>query len=355
MRRARAAWLAFAVAIAVAAGGAARSEPARHTVIRLATAAPDGTAWARELRAIGRDVGAATKGAVEVKWFFGGIAGDERQLADRIRRGQLDGAASGGDLCQAISPTMRVVNVRGVFNSRDEASHVMNRFKSTIEAEFLENGFVYVAATGLGPDLVFSRSPIRTLDELRKTRIFHVSIDDRGLLLDNELGFNTVTGSLDEAGRMYEEGKVDGMIVNPSGALAFQWSSLVRYVLSLPIGYSYGCLAVSNRAFERLTLEEQQAFRAAGAKAGARIDEVGRQQDETLLGGVFQKQGIKLTQPADSMRSEFLAAARLARERLGDKLVPGATLQQVLAMLADYRSEHREAELPAPARETPGR
>jgi hypothetical protein len=42
-----------------------------------------------------------------------------------------------------------------------------------------------------------------------------------------------------------------------------------------------------------------------------------------------------------AFRAEFFEAARVAREKLGDQLVPRALLQKVMSMLADYRAEHR--------------
>jgi TRAP-type transport system periplasmic protein len=182
---------------------------------------------------------------------------------------------------------------------------------------------------------------VRTLDELRRTRMWGWDIDEVGLSVHKELGFNTVPMPIADGLRAYEENRIDGFISNPSGAVAFQWFSRTRYMLNMPLSFSWGCLMVASRAFDRLPAEHQSALRAASAKFAQRIEEVGRQQDAALLGGVFERQGLKTVTGVESLRSEFLAAARLARERLGDKLLPAATLQQVLAALADYRSEHR--------------
>jgi TRAP-type C4-dicarboxylate transport system substrate-binding protein len=329
--------LQLALAIALLSVGSAQAEP---ILLKLATAAPDGTLWARELRAFAREVESETRGQVLIKWYWGGIAGDELELDQRIKRGQIDGTASGGALCQEVSPTMRVVGVRGVFNTRDEVSYVLNRLRPTFEEEFKRGGYLYVSAAGLGPDLPFSRRPIQSLDDLRKLKLFHWNIDQRTYLLDRDLGFNLVALRLEEVSAAMEDGRINGFINSPAVTLAFQWLPQVKYVVAMPMGWTWGCLMIASRAFERVTLEQQQIIRSAGAKAGVRLDEVGRQQDDAMLGGVFQKLGIKVLTAPESMRAEFLAAARAARERLGERLVPASALQQVLAMLADYRSEH---------------
>src|SRR3954467_6995726 len=81
---------------------------ADEVTLRMGTMAPDGTAWARELNAFARDVDQRTHGQVRIKWYYGGITGDEPGMGERIRRGQLDGAASGGPLCESLAPSMRV-------------------------------------------------------------------------------------------------------------------------------------------------------------------------------------------------------------------------------------------------------
>ena len=63
----------------------ARAQPAAEpTVLRMAAIAPEGTSWARELKAFARNLERATDGAVRVKWYLGGVAGDEAEEVERI-------------------------------------------------------------------------------------------------------------------------------------------------------------------------------------------------------------------------------------------------------------------------------
>ncbi len=310
--------------------------------LRVATAAPDGTTWAHELKALDRDLQANTKGEVRIKYYWGGIAGDEPDMVGRVERGQVDGIVSGGVVCHKVSPTMRVMTIRGLFHSRDEAAHVMTRLRPNIEAEARENGFEYVGATGLGPDLVFSRHPVRTWEEVTKIKLWSWNVDKQTALFNEALGLNTAPLPIGEALRAYEEGQIDGFIAAPQGAVAFQWFSRARFLLSQPFGFSWGCLLIASKVMNRLPHEYQQALRSAANKAGARIDAAGRQADAELLGGLFEKQGLKPITGSDSLRRDFMSAARAAREKLGEKLVTTPVLQRVLALLADYRAEHSE-------------
>jgi TRAP-type C4-dicarboxylate transport system substrate-binding protein len=317
---------------------AARAEPAH--VLRMAAVAPEGTAWARELKAFARDVESRTKGGVRIKWYLGGIAGDDVQVSDRVRRDQLDGVASGGMLCERIAPTMRALSVLGLFQTRQESAYVMTRMKPELDHEFAQAGFVNLAEAGLGAQVILSRAPVKSLADLRQGKFWIWDLDDvlRGQV--TELGIGTVPAGLDAAARAYDEGRTDGFIAIPSAALAFQWSTQAQYISDLRIAFLSGCLLVVNRAWDQMPLEDQQVVRASAAKLQVRMEELGRGQDEALLGGLFTKQGLRSVPVSDAFRSEFFEAARAAREHLSDKTVPHALIGRISEMLIDFRAEH---------------
>jgi TRAP-type C4-dicarboxylate transport system substrate-binding protein len=319
---------------------AAHAEP---VTLRIATAAPDGTAWAREARALGRDIEMATNGELHLKFYFGSITGDEMATEARIRRGQLDGIASGGMLCMKAAPTMRVLRIVGLFQSREESAYVAGRLRGTLDDELRRAGWINLGELGVGPDVPFSSTPIRTLDDLKRVRFWRWDIDPVYELEMPALGLSTVPGSLESAARSFEDKHIDGFIAIPTAALAFQWSTQVHYVSDLKISYLQGCFLIAARAFDPLPQASKDALRSASAKLVGRLEEIGRVQDEQLLGGLFARQGLQAVPATAALRGQFLEAARRARSQLGDKLVPAELLQKVQAMLADYRAEHRGA------------
>jgi TRAP-type C4-dicarboxylate transport system substrate-binding protein len=314
---------------------------ADSVTLRIATPAPEGTAWAREGHNYAREVETATQGRVKTKYYFGSIAGDEMQTWERVKRGQLDGIASGGMLCMKLAPSMRVLRIVGLFQNRDESAYVSGRLRKTFDEEFRKAGFISLGELGIGPDVIFSREPVRSLAELRQAKFWVWDLDPVVPQQLAAMGLSTVPGPLEEARATYESGRSDGFFAVPTAALAFQWSSQVRYMTDLRTGFLRGCILVANRAHDALSLHDQQVVRSLSAKLMARLEDLGRSQDEALLGGLFAKQGLKTIVPAAAFRSEFFEAARMARTELGEKLVPKELLQKVMGMLADYRAEHR--------------
>jgi len=331
--------VAAVVAVVAALAGAAAADP---IVVRMASVAPEGSAWANLLHDWSRELEAVSGGAVRVKWYFSGITGDELETFDGIRKGHLDGIASGGMVCERLAPSMRIQGLAGVFQSREEAAYVMERLRPTLEQETKRAGFELLIQTGLGPEVLFTRTPVRSMADLRKTKMWRWSADEPGIAMAHELSLRVVPLDLDVAGKAYDDKRIDGFIAIPTAALAFQWSAQARYITDLRLGYLTGCVAVSQSALDRMTAEQQKLFRGLFAKYDELFQEMGRRQDEALLGGLFVKQGLKPIPPSEGFRSEFFEAARAARERAATRFVSRATLDRVLKWLADYRAEHSE-------------
>jgi TRAP-type C4-dicarboxylate transport system substrate-binding protein len=311
----------------------ARAEP---VVLRLATAVPEGTEWARVGKAFARDVEELTRGQVKVKWYLGGIAGNELQMLDRVKRDQLDGVGSGGVVCQRMAPTIRVTRMVGLIHTRAEAELVVTRLKPILDEEFKRNGFVNLWEAGLGTSLIFSRSPVQTMEDLKKARLWTWDIDNAFSGGLRALGIPVVTSSLDDAAHAYDSGTSDGFITMPVAALAFQWSAQTRYLTNLPMGFLSACFLMSNRTFDALPVEHQQAIRQASAKFQARMEEVGRSQDRALVeGGLFKRQGLQIVQASQTFRDAFYSAAKAVRD--ADTSVTTQLKADVESWLNEYR------------------
>jgi TRAP-type C4-dicarboxylate transport system substrate-binding protein len=309
-------------------------------VLRMATIAPDGTAWARELKALGREIETLTDGRVRVRWYWGAIAGDELQVEDRIRRGQLDGAISGGVMCDDAAPSLRVLRLPGLVQSNAESSYLAGRLRSVFDKESLEHGLVNIGESALGPSIVLTRMPVRSMADLRKQRLWIWEHDEMSRDALTSMGLRVVPLPIHEAGKAYDEKRIDGFITPASAALAFQWSTQARYYTELRVHFSTGCLMLSTRVFDAMPVEAQRALRQAAAKVQVRISDTSRTMDEQLLGGLFEKQGLTRVPVSDSFRADFFDSAQSVREKVAARLISRQMLDKVLSLIADYRAEH---------------
>jgi TRAP-type C4-dicarboxylate transport system substrate-binding protein len=326
----------FLLALLILAATAAHAEP---VVLRMATAAPSGTGWAREINEFSQNITSASHGQVLFKWYWGGIAGDELAVLDRIRRGQLDGEG-GSMFCEQLAPSMRVTRILGLYVNREESHFVLNRLRPQLEQEFHQSGFQLIGLGNLGSVYALSRRPVQSFADLKRDKYWVWNLDELVSASLHEMAIPSVRMPPGDARQAYQDGAIDGFWSSPVGALAFQWSSVARYYLNLPIGMLPGCVVVAQRALDPLPHEVQELIRREGARLQFNLEKRTAMDDDNLLGVLFKKQGMKRVEPDARFRAEFFEAAGTARERLGARLVQPALLRQVLSWLADFRGEH---------------
>ena len=316
----------------------ARAEP---VTLRLATVAPDGTSWARELKAFGREISAATHDNVQVKWYMS--AASPATSCSRTRAcSAISSTASCRAACSASGWRRRCAPPAWSTSSTIATRRTTSWGASSPSSisEFAKAGYVDVATAGMGFSVLFSRSPIRTMADVRRLRPWLWSLDDVLKTQLGAMGINVVPLPVESSARAYDEGKVDSFVGLPSAALAFQWSAQARYVMDLRVGYLTGCMLLSRRSWDSLSHDDQQTIESAAAKLQVRIQETTRQMDESLLSGLFAKQGLQALVVPASLQAEFAAAAREAQKRV-EKLAPAGTVERVSAWIAEYRAAHK--------------
>ncbi len=321
--------LSLALAVMLVGTGAARAADP-PPAIRLGTLVPDGTAWARELKAFAREV---EDGAHQrVKLYWGGIAGNEKEMIGRIARGQLDGVA-GATICSELAPSLKVTRLQGLFPNRDEHERLLQQIPN-VDDEFKKAGFINLGVGGLGPSIVFTRRPVTTWAQLKKLRLWRWDLDQVAWQQDRLMGLTVVPMSLDAAEAAFEAGKLDGFAALAASALAFQWQSGAPNILPLELDYLDACLLIRISAWDELSLETQQTLRTAGAKLERRMELVGRDADRAVLSGALTGHGVRALAVPAATRQAFFAAARQTRAAAAAQgHVPVAALQWILQQL----------------------
>jgi TRAP-type C4-dicarboxylate transport system substrate-binding protein len=318
----------------------ARSAAAEPTMLRMAAIAPDGTLWAHAMKGFARAVEAGTGGEVKIKYYFGGIAGDEPTALERARKGQLSGAM-GALMCEQLAPSLRVLRVPGLIRTRAEGMHVVNVLHGEIAAEMKGNGFTYLGAAGFGLDVPFTRRPVTNLAELRATPLWLREHDDVMRTVLGGLGMQLHSLPHDQASRAYEEKRVDGFIAPPASALSFQWSSQAHAFTDFKLAYLVACGAITNAVFDALPTAHKEQIMTQAATLEQRFEEANVSFDQKLLDRLFVKKGLARVEPSAAFRRELQAELDARRKTIPPELVPAALIERIATALDQYRRTQR--------------
>ncbi len=157
------AWLGLLALIACAGTEAA-------TTIKIATLAPDGTSWMTEMRAGADAVKKRTDDRVEIKYYPGGVMGDEPAVLRKIKIGQLQGGAfTGGELSQVVKDA-QIYSLPFLFKSQDEVDKVRAQLDPMLKKSFEQAGFEAVGISGGGFAYLMSVKDIKNKTTSRPRR-----------------------------------------------------------------------------------------------------------------------------------------------------------------------------------------
>jgi TRAP-type C4-dicarboxylate transport system substrate-binding protein len=134
-----------------------------------------------------------------------------------------------------------------------------------------------------------------------------------------------------------QTGLVNTVAAPPVGAVALQWFTKVKYLLELPIIYTYGFVVVDAKALGRLDDADQEIVREVLTRVTAQLDGETRGNNEEARQALV-KQGIKIVTPAPEVEQQWYEIAAEARQNLVEKGAVGAELvARIEGTLQEYR------------------
>lgn len=304
--------------------------------LKIATVSPDGSPWMTVLRAAASDIDAATEGRVKLKFYPGGVQGDDKRVLSRIRIGQLHGGIILTSAFGAIYPDIQAYNLPMAFRSLGEVDAVRAAMDDTLLAGVRAHGFEAFGIAEVGMAYPMSTRPARTVADARKLKVWTPRGDEPSRRLLEAFEIAPVPLTISEVLAGLSTGLIDAVASPPVAALPLLWHTRLKYVLDLPLLYVYGLFTVSSRSLDGIGDADLDALRRI---LGAAIAEVNRRNraDHDAARQALAAQGLEFIVPTDAERAEWQRYGALAAERWQDKgfISDGirAQMQDILATL----------------------
>ncbi len=270
-------------------------------VLKIATLAPEGSSWAKLFNEWQRNVDQRTQGRVKVKLYAGGVKGDERDFLRKIRLGELHGAAVTAIGLQSISPEIRVLDAARSYDELDRARKALG---PEINRRFEEKGFILLGWGDVGPIHIFSKQEVKTLDQLRNTKMWQWSDDFVSGQFLEALGVRGVKLGAPEVLPSLSTGQIDTFFATPLTAIAMQWSGHAKYMTSYLFGQATGASVLSKAAWDKISPEDQKIVREESSAMEKKITELVRRDNGVAL-EKLKAQGMIVVPTAPALVAEF--------------------------------------------------
>jgi len=302
--------------------------------LKIATLAPEGSNWMREMRAAGDAVKTSTEGRVELKFFPGGVMGNSDTVLRKIKLGQLNGGAFASTELTTANQDVAVYGLPFTFANLEEVRRVRQVLDPKIKAGFEHSGFVAAAITGGGFIYMMSSKPIATQEQVRATKVWVPEGDVVGRIAFEELGAPSVQLALGDVYTSLQTGLVETVGNTTTGAIAFQWATKLKMMVDLPVSYTVGILVLDQKSLAKLTPEDQAAVLAGIEEAFARL-EISNAADDLATRETLRNEGIEIVVPAESEAAAWRDVGQRIVERMQQE---GLISAEILAALNQAKS-----------------
>lgn len=314
--------------------------PAQAETLKIATVTPEGSAWMKEMRESARLVKERTNGRVEIKYYGGGVMGNDTKVLGRIRIGSLQGAAVTPSAVAAQYPDMNLLGLPLIFDTEDEAAFVRARLDEKLRKGLEDAGYVNFGFAAGGFAILMSNTPISTLEDLKGKKVWVPEGDNISYVSMEALSLSPVTLPLTDVLTGLQTGLIDIVAMSPIGALVLQWHTKIKYVTELPLVYTLGFMVVDGRAFKKISAEDQAIVREVMEETYRNFDKQNlvdnREARDALLNTGIESVPFSL----DEYR-EIRRILEASNRTLGEKgAFTKAMYEEMMGYIEEYRRTH---------------
>ena len=310
---------------------------------KIATLSPEGSVWMERMRDGAEELARRTNNRVRIKYYSGGVMGDDKAVLRKIRIGQLQGGAFVGGSLSEYYRDNQIYSLPLFFRSFKEIDYVRERLDKQIMDGFEKGGFVTFGIAEGGFAYVMSTVPIRTVEDMRGQKVWIPDNDSMILETVKAFDITPIPLSIADVRAGLQTGLINTVTTPPIGALALQWHTQIKYLLNEPFLYIFGVLAVDRDAFLKISPDDQKIFREIMGAVFKALDRRNREDNIKAL-ETLRNQGIEFIRPsAEAMKIWLKDASEVPKRLVETDRLSQEMVDTLGNLLKEYRTKESKS------------
>ena len=327
-----------ALGMAAAVAGALGSASTAHAEEwRVATLAPEGSTWMKILGRGAEEVSKATGGRVSIKYYAGGVQGDEKDVVAKMQLGQLDGGAMTSIGLSMIDESVRVIELPMLFKSVEELDYVRKKMWPVFQARFLKKGYYLSEPGDVGFLYFYSAEPVKSIADLGKAKVWLWGEDKLVKAMFKRMSVNGVPMGVPDVLPALNTGRINATYASPLAAVALQWYTKAKYATSLPMAYGIAGTLLRKASWDKLSAEDQKATEKTFRIQAQKLKKAVRSDNERAAKAI-SRAGVKTIDTPATMANQFDKHAQSVWKELVGKVYSKEDLDMVLKYRAEFRA-----------------
>lgn len=284
--------------------------------MRIATVAPEGTPWEKQLRRLKSHIESESGGRIRVQMFMGGSLGGEKALVRRTAQGSVQAFGGSTAALGTLVRELDVIEAPYLFDDAEAADRALDgAAKGIVTQALARRGFVFGLWAENGFRSWFTKErPIRQPSDLDGLRM---RSQESEVHLATYRAFGASPQAIDVTNVLtsLQTGVVDGFDNTPLFAFATSWYQAAQHLNLSQHSYQPGIVVYSKTWFDDLPSDLQQVL----TNVPQEITTDGRQQVrrmDPILVRNLERAGITVHRPSASERAAFAKIGRPVQEQV---------------------------------------
>lgn len=314
------------------------SLPVHAAVYKIATLAPDGTQWMQLMRDAADRIAKQTNNRVKLKFYPGGIMGNENSVIRKMTIGQLQGAALTSAALKRIDTDNYIYSLPLTFKSYEE----MNYIRTTMDQEMIDrlkqHGYIAFRIAGDGFSYILSKDRISSVEDLKQQKVWIPPDDIMAQTMLETVGVSPISLPLTDVLTGLQTGLINTVGAPPSFAIALQWHTKVKYMVDVPLFFSYGAFVFSDKAYKKMSKPDQAVVSREMNETFEKLGKINRENNKKAK-LALQSQGIEFVEPT---AKELAGLNKLAKEVINKLISEGKLKQSEVDKVNDMLKKFRK-------------
>jgi TRAP-type C4-dicarboxylate transport system substrate-binding protein len=257
-----------AVALALASSSSAHADPVK---LKVGTAAAADSPWGHAFKVWKKAVEAKTSKAVSFDFFYGSTKGTEVAMVDKMKAGELDGAAVTSVGLAKYDRRLLIMHTPGLIRSWKTLDAIRDELGAEFEKMLTDKKVTLVNWGDIGMAHTLSKGfAVRQPDDLKGHSPWVYADDPVVKALYGKIGgVNPVSAELMQVLPNLENGKIDCISAPAIGAEMLQWAPKFDHGVDSAAGIAVGALIMNTDALDKLPADGKKAVIETGQAMGS--------------------------------------------------------------------------------------
>lgn len=286
--------------------------------LKIATLAPDGTSWMKQMRQAAKEIKKETQGRVKIKYFPGGVQGSDKSVLRKMRIRQLQGGAVSAGALAHVSKMTQLYSLPFTFHNIEEIRAVRAEFDQYIIDDLATKGYEVLGLTEGGFAYLMGNKALTSIDDFKSQKVWSPEGD---LITQTTLitaGIEPISLPISDVYTSLQTGLIDTIGSNLSATIALQWHTKLTHTTDFPLLFLMGMLVVDQKSFGKLSNDDQATVRRIMKATYLKMDEQNAR-DENGARQALQKNGIQFVTLSDAEKANWQELAANTLKDLASK------------------------------------